>query len=112
MGVMMAPVVGSGSWPAWMQSVANPILVYLLPYRRKCYSHPKQRLRAARDSLPRSARGFKGVRRSTPLLKVLENPLAQIPLEAVGQDGDDHGSRAHLPGHVARREDGRARGSA
>src|SRR5688500_625903 len=33
MGIVTAPVCGSGSWPAWMQSVEKPMSFFLSPTR-------------------------------------------------------------------------------
>ncbi len=43
-------------------------------------------LRAKRDSLPRSERGFQGVRRSTPWLKKDNAHVAQLAERVLGKD--------------------------
>src|SRR5688500_4395803 len=102
MGVMMAPVEGSGSCPAWMQSVAKPMYLHLIEATNNGCARSGIHSRGARG-------GPRGCGAAPPCSKILEYPLAQVSLEAVGQDGDHGGPRAHLARHLTGREGRRPR---
>src|SRR5712691_1182889 len=88
MGVTMAPVDGSGSWPAWMQSVAMPMLIprSRLSDEPSLYiegplAHPADR-RPTVD-LPQPPRPGQEL----PAFRRRQRPREQEPLHAVALSG-------------------------
>src|SRR5687768_5043162 len=75
MGVMMAPVEGSGSWPAWMQSVAKPMTVSPRLKRRGGVTPPR------RSDRPTSAR------EEAPAVLAVQGAAEEVALHAVAVAG-------------------------
>src|SRR5262245_812311 len=100
MGWMIAPVAGSGSCPAWMQSVANPMRVLLPHYvaRRRAAGGGRARARELAPPAPSSPhppRGAGGAHRAGRALVAARARRSLAPRQVVAVDvGRPRGARA------------------